>query len=113
MKRIHLLGMATLLPIVVIGLVNVFNEIPTVELKENECTRYCHNVECPHFLAETKSQTVNPLLQDLYRQNIEWLRNNPFGISYVEMNIVTYMITLPVLILLLIWGLVRKDRLRC
>ncbi|WNJ18318.1 hypothetical protein [Pontibacter sp. G13] len=55
----------------------------------------------------TSNDVNSSWLQTLYVQNIEWLKRNPLGISYQEMNLLVYVVLGPLMLLLLIWGMIR------
>lgn len=77
------------------------------------CSRYCHNNPCTHF--QNRLNRENALFVDAYQiaygENIQWLKDNPLGLSYRDMNILIYVILYPIMVLVLVWGIIRKRRL--
>ena len=86
--------------------VNTFAPVATHSHQTDQCTRYCHDVGCSHF-DQTSSVTS---LKTLYAANIHWLRNNPLGISYQQMNLLVYVIGFPTLWAILLLGIIKRFR---
>ena len=96
-----LLGVALLLLTGII--VNETARKPSDKFEKEYCTRACHNHGCKHI------EWNNKTILKMYSANIRWLKHNPLGISYKEMNVLLYVVLVPLLILLLIWNLMRKQ----
>ncbi len=98
-------------PLLLAGLMVLINEsssAPHHRYDPGRCTRYCHDHECQHVAADSE---VAALLADAYQQHILWLRHNPLGLSYQAMNLLVYLLLIPVLFLGLLWGIIRpKNR---
>ena len=110
MKILRRAGILILLSFGLMVLVNESQPAAGEEYVEAYCSRYCHSYGCLHFqMNKAESEFVNGL-NDIYVANIHWLKHNPLGLSYVEMNILIYVILFPILFLLLCWGLFRKRR---
>ena len=88
--------------------VNMLSPKPTNQLDPGRCTRYCHSVTCPHVKPALQQKGFTQFLWKRYQNQILWLRHNPLGLSYRDMNLLYYVVGYPVVILLLIWGLLRK-----
>ncbi|MEM7375481.1 MAG: hypothetical protein AAF587_43200 [Bacteroidota bacterium] len=88
-------------------LVNELSSPVSNQFKETMCTRYCHTIRCQHFI-ETKSQSsVVVKLTEAYASNIRWLMDNPIGLRYKEMNLLVYLILVPIMLFVLLWGVFR------
>lgn len=98
-------------PFVIMVVVNEFSPAPTFE-KASTCTRYCHNKGCPHTATKYGEGSMKEGVGKLYADNITWLKNNPWGLTYAEVNIAIYVIGLPGLMALLLWGAIRKGKER-
>ncbi|MEO1450525.1 MAG: hypothetical protein AAFV07_13435 [Bacteroidota bacterium] len=81
---------------------------PVNKLISARCTRYCHTVECPHVKPALARAGLPRQLWKRYTEQINWLAQNPLGLSYRDMNLLYYVIGYPVVLLLLGWGLLRK-----
>ncbi|MFT5619048.1 MAG: hypothetical protein ACI85I_002285, partial [Arenicella sp.] len=46
----------------------------------------------------------------LYFDNIRLLKNNGLGLTYKEMNLLVYVISYPILVLLLFWNVLPKNK---
>ncbi len=112
MKRLLFFLSILLLPIVLMVWVNAVGGSPSHERQEQRCTRYCHDKGCVHHKRQLDSESSNwtLFLHELYQQNIQLLKHNPFGLGYAEMNILIYVILFPLIISLLSWGLIRKRK---
>jgi len=97
-------------PFLLMVIVNENAVAPTFDFRETTCTRYCHNHACPHTMLEEGVVAGNGVLAQVYNANIKWLKNNPFGMSYQEVNLAIYVIGFPGLMAFLLWGLIRKRR---
>ena len=106
MKRFLIIGVCTV-PLLIMVIVN-WNRVPSSELNIVKCTRYCHNNVCEHFVRDQNENRISPVIVNAYTQNINWLKDNPFGLSYQHINLVLYVLIGPLLILLLFWGVLRK-----
>lgn len=95
------------LPFLIMVIVNL-NFVPSIEFDETKCTRYCHNNTCEHFFRNQNENRISSVIIDVYTQNINWLKSNPFGLSYQQSNLVLYVFIGPLLILFLLWGVLRK-----
>jgi len=105
MKNLVIIVGLILFSLAVIITVNETSPLPTRELSQKNCTRHCHDKGCIHY----QEEEVSPFLLSVYKQNIYWLKQNPFGLSYKEMNLLLYVIIAPFLIIVLLWGLIRKK----
>ena len=90
-------------------LVNSFSAKPSFEYNKEQCTRYCHNKGCVHFQNSISNETKGSTIVSLYWANIRWLKNNPLGLSYQQMNLFFYVFVTPLLVIVLLWGLFRKS----
>lgn len=93
-----------LIPFVFLIVVNSFSSPPTYSYVEDKCSRYCHNQGCPHFekkLKDGKNRLLSEPAFRFYQWNISALKNNFLGISYRDMNLLLYVIFLPLLMVLL------------
>lgn len=83
-------------------------------LDEKECTRYCHDKGCPHYVERQQGRRTSSSLlifvEKLYTKNIKLLHNNGMGLSYVEANILIYVILIPFFSAILLWGIIRKGK---
>lgn len=81
-------------------------------LKER-CTRHCHDKGCPHFQENFSTyQEQLPFADDfrqLYRENIQALKENSLGLNYRQINLLIYVVLFPLISLLLVWGAWRKK----
>ncbi|MFL5753962.1 MAG: hypothetical protein ACJ76F_11185 [Bacteroidia bacterium] len=102
-----------LLPFVFLVLVNSFSSAPTFAYRVDQCTRYCHNKGCRHFndklSAEKNSSWLSKKAFEFYSWNISALKKNFLGISYRDMNLLLYVVFLPLLLLLLTYTGFRKT----
>lgn len=107
-----LIGVTVLILLLFAVLIGVNNtgRISSHKYAVDYCTRYCHDNPCPHF--EARKSEGKAILVDVqarfYRANILLLRDNVFGIPYAAMNLIVYIFLIPVLILVLLYGLIRK-----
>ena len=104
MKIPYYLLLLLLIPVLTIVVTNELSPAPTTTYQEGKCTRYCHNKACLH----TEENRLTNGLSSIYQGNIHWLKYNPVGIDYEEMNIVVYVLLYPLLVIVLLWGLIRK-----
>lgn len=109
MKRWLLLLCIFLTPFLLMIGVNTFSPTPTDQAIAAYCTRACHTYGCAHYPEAAPAGSFKKMVKEVYVQNILWLRHNPLGISYQEMNILVYVVISPVLFILLIWGVIRKG----
>lgn len=111
MKKILL---ALILVTTLMVVVNQRAPSPTNQYIKTACTRYCHNVTCPHFQRNfTNYEHKLPMAEDLrrlYLANIQALKQNSVGLSYKQINLALYVIGFPVITLLLAWGAFRKGK---
>lgn len=114
MKRSLFLLLILITPFIIIIIINESNNIsPTYAIDQNHCTRACHNKGCIHFnkkMLNKHEQNFVTKHFETYKKNIQWLKNNPFGFSYVEMNLLLYVILFPVLSLFLFWKLIQQKK---
>lgn len=85
-------------PLLLAG-VNSASPAPDRAYRPDRCTRYCHDHGCPHLEA---AWIEKPL-----QAHMEWLRANPFGLAYQTINLVLYVLLLPLLAWLLYLRLIR------
>ncbi|MCI4671033.1 MAG: hypothetical protein MRZ79_23045 [Bacteroidia bacterium] len=88
--------------------VNASQPKATHQFDPNKCTRFCHDKGCPHF--ERRKNSFPDWAVSLYQSNISMLKNNVFGLSYREANVLLYVLLVPILSLTLLWGLLRKKK---
>lgn len=110
MKR--LLGIIGLccLPILIMILVN--ENMPKVSASYNssQCSRACHDSHCLHFEKKLKDASYDAIPKryfGVYQKTMYWLKHNPFGLSYVEMNMLVYVILFPLCFVILLWKLLQ------
>lgn len=108
MKRWFLFLIVLIPTLSIIG-VNEFSRAPSHQYEASHCTRACHDKGCKHYRKRVETKAVSGRLTKLYVANIRWLKQNPLGLSYQAMNLLLYVFISPLLILLLIWGLIRKK----
>ncbi len=92
-------------------IINEISSSPSSTYSSKECTRICHNSGCKHFYEKLKNVDETSLAItnfSLYKKNIKWLKNNPFGLSYAEMNLLVYVILFPLISILLLIRLLKK-----
>lgn len=112
MKKLLLLFSIALLPFVVVIIVNETSMKPSTAVNEAYCTRICHNRGCLHFNKKRLNKNNSGFVArhyGSYKRNIDWLKNNPFSLSYVEINLLLYVILFPVVSVLLLWRLIKKS----
>lgn len=102
--RLKILGFI-LLPFLFMVGINECSPSPTHAYDNVDCSRYCHDKGCPHA---SSFREDHPQLSSYYVANIQWLKNNPLGMSYQAINLLIYVILAPLFMLLLFWGLIRK-----
>lgn len=98
------------IPFLIMVVVNTYYNKPTAIYNSEICTRVCHNKVCKHFETKLKNKTNNSWAVkkfSLYRKNIQWLKNNPLGLNYVQMNILLYVILFPLICFLLLIRLLK------
>lgn len=105
-----ILLLAMVVSLFTMWLVNSLSAAPTSEHVAEYCTRSCHNKGCVHFAEKYGYGKQNAMLPQIYAMNIKWLRDNPLGLSYYEMNLLIYVIIWPILVAMLIYGLARKRK---
>ncbi|MCI5057825.1 MAG: hypothetical protein MRY83_17055 [Flavobacteriales bacterium] len=77
----------------------------------NQCSRYCHDKGCYHIekkFSDSTGENWFKLGSEVYRKNILLLKNNGLGLSYKEINLLIYVLLLPIIAFLLLFNLVRK-----
>ena len=93
-------------------IINLMAPAPTLQHLDNSCTRYCHNVNCPHFQQNFKQyEHTLPMantLRTLYSSNIQALKQNGLGMSYKQVNLFIYVFGFPLITIALAWGAFRK-----
>ena len=113
-KRKAIFLLLVLSPFIIVIVVNSTMNKPTDLLLENQCSRYCHNNGCPHVESKLeKHATQYPMLSRLkgiYDMNIALLHQNGMGMSYQQANLFIYVLLLPSLMVLLLWGALRKRK---
>ena len=109
-SRILLYGFLIGLPFLIMVAVNTLSPAPTHDQHHDRCTRYCHDHPCPHTLQKYGETAMTGWKGELYQANINWLKTNPFGLSYTEVNLLIYVILLPGCMALLLWGAIRKRK---
>ena len=113
MKK-RLLLVLFLIPISLMMMVNYTAKSPNNQHVKQICTRYCHNTTCPHFQQNfVKYEQTLPFattFRNLYRNNIQVLKQNALGVNYQQMNVLIYVIGFPFITLLLAWGAFRKMK---
>ena len=109
MRKARVFWALVLLPFLIMVVVNETSEAPTFSYYSKKCTRYCHNHGCLHVYTkyDIHSKGYLKAMDSLYKANIQWLKHNGLGLSYAEINLLLYVIVLPLLMLLLLWGAVR------
>jgi hypothetical protein len=116
MKRLVIsVAVSFALLVAIVAIVNSVSSKPANAYRANECTRYCHDHGCPHYekkIAAAKEGSLSLKFYALYNWNIRALRQNPFGLSYQEMNIELYVIFFPTLWIILSYFAFRKGKPR-
>ena len=110
MKRLLKLVLIVCIPFLIMVIINESYNEPTSKQLSQKCTRSCHNNGCKHFTLKLKDKTNNSWAVknfSLYRENIKWLKNNPLGLSYAQMNILVYVVAFPLLCLYLLIRLLK------
>jgi hypothetical protein len=94
-------------------IVNETSNPPIDNFDQGQCTRYCHNIICKHTKEkyEANNNVIINKLESIYFSNISWLRNNNLGLSYKEINLLIYVFGIPLMMILLLWGAIRKKKL--
>ena len=105
--KIRYLVALVLLPLGIVFVINFFAPSPSHEHQEERCTRYCHDHFCPHFIQQQAQPSS--LSYRLYSANVHWLKNNPFGLAYRDINLWLYVVLAPMLMLLLLFLALRKK----
>jgi hypothetical protein len=82
---------------------------PQNSFNPEQCTRYCHNLGCKHSQSDEGNQFAKSA-RKLYFDNIRLLKNNGLGLTYKEMNLLVYVISYPILVLLLFWNVLPKNK---
>lgn len=109
MKRLLLLLAIVSIPFFIVIIVNETSSTTNTSIK-NYCTRACHNKGCTHFNKKRLNKKQNTFVTkhyNTYKNNIIWLKNNPFGLSYVQINLLLYVIVFPIASLYLLWRLLK------
>ena len=91
--------------------INTTYNKPTTIYYAKSCTRACHNKTCKHFNIKLEDKSDSSLAVHyfyLYKKNIEWLKNNHLGLSYVQMNLLLYVLLFPTLCIVLIIRLLKS-----
>ncbi len=78
--------------------------------QEEKCTRYCHNHPCTHSQLASPQTPYAKFFVKVYVLNIQWLKKNPLGLSYKEMNLLLYVCLFPLFVSFLLWALVRRRK---
>jgi len=73
---------------------------PSSKYDAKKCTRFCHNHQCLHFNNKLKTSILPP---------INLLKNNTLNLSYQEINLLVYVLILPIILLILLYGIIRKS----
>ena len=110
-RRLWIFFFLVTLPFLLMVVVNVSMGTPSSTYNATQCTRYCHDHGCAHVTVAIEGPVSTPffrLARKLYVANIRWLHHNPFGMSYKEINLVIYVLILPLLGLVFLWGILRK-----
>jgi len=98
------------IPFLIMVVINTLYNTPTTKYNSKLCTRICHDKGCKHFALKLKDKTNTSWAKhsfSYYQKNIEWLKNNPLGLSYAQMNILVYVIIFPLLCLYLLIRLLK------
>ena len=112
MKRFFLLLVIVFIPFFIVILVNETNTTPSFSVNKNQCTRACHSKGCIHFNEKLKKDSQSSFVTrhyDTYKKNIIWLKNNPFNLSYVQINLLLYVIIFPIVSIVLFWRLLKRP----
>jgi len=112
MKRFSLLLSITAIPFLIVILINETRETPNTSINKEYCTRTCHNKGCIHFNKLLKNDNQSSFATrhfDIYKKNITWLKQNPFKLSYAQINLLLYVIVFPVVSIFLLWRLIRRH----
>lgn len=110
MKLFLKLALVVCIPFLIMVIVNEFYNEPTSKQFYEKCTRSYHNKGCEHFAIKLKDKTNTSWAVKnfaLYRKNIEWLKNNPLGLGYYQMNILVYVIVFPIICVILLIRLLK------
>ncbi len=112
MKRIALFLFLISTPFLFMVLVNETSGPPTEKYRRDRCTRYCHSVGCLHTVEKYKdgSSPYGKSAEQVYNTAIAWLGNKETGMNYREMNLLVFVLGMPLLMSILLWELIRKDR---
>ena len=113
MNRTLLFWLLLLTPFSIMVIVNETSNPPIDNFDQGQCTRYCHNIICKHTKEkyEANNNVIINKLESIYFSNISWLRNNNLGLSYKEINLLIYVFGIPLMMILLLWGAIRKKKL--
>jgi hypothetical protein len=112
MKRLFILLVIVFIPFFIVIVVNETNKTPSTLVNKTQCTRACHNTGCIHFNAKLKDNNESSFVTrhySTYKKNIIWLKNNPFNLSYVQINLLLYVILFPIISIVLLWRLIKKP----
>ena len=114
MRTVKIISLLLLSAVLMMFVVNKQGQVPTNQYNVEECTRYCHNVACPHFKRNFDTyQNQLPIaksFRETYWGNIRALKQNAIGLSYQQINLLIYIIGFPMLTSLLTWGAFRKGK---
>ena len=101
----------------VLGMIgfNACFQKPTADYQVNQCSRYCYFKGCPHFAQKSTRDASTGILtpnkiQKWYEAHIRFLKNNPFGLSYRDANLLIYVFLFPIINLILIFKILRLKQ---
>ncbi len=112
MKRLLFLLVIVSIPFFSVILVNETSATPSFSVNKTQCSRACHNTGCIHFNAKLKDNSKASFVTkhyNTYKKNITWLKNNPFHLSYVQINLLLYVILFPTVSIVLLWRLFKRP----
>lgn len=111
-KRFKVFLFLVILPLLFMVIINENSFVPkrTNKYNQDSCTWYCHNVTCLHFKNSynkkpTAFKKTNKEIFDLY---VTSLHGNSLGLNYRNINLLIFIVAIPLVACLLIWNLVRK-----
>lgn len=111
-KRLKIFLFLVIMPFLFVVIINENPLVPNRTSKYNQdyCTWYCHNVTCLHFkMSYNNNSTVfketNKKIFDLY---VNSLHGNLLGLNYRNINLLIFIILIPLIASLLVWNLIRK-----
>ena len=113
-KRVVLFLLIFISPFLTMIIVNECFDTPerTHKYLKEHCTWYCHDITCPHWKNDYKSQPTP--IKKMHKNIFDWyvtnLHNNPLGFNYGIINLLVFIGFYPLFGGLLVWNLIRKIK---